>query len=259
MTSRPHHRRKTPTELPCAHVQAATRFWFDLIEKNCYAEAMFPRRHRAGGSVYHPAHNLAEEWKASGFLGPRLSCASRAVAAVRIGLILMVVGFRAVAQEDPQRFLFVKTWVGTFTRSFQNSGDGTTSDGCAVLWSYQHSADVTAHLVGDTASPPLRDWYSTTYDSKQVVLRERATTTCGDFTFEVTAKETDPLLSSGGPALFVNTQDGIYSVSFPGFIDAEMTIKSGGEGKSPGQAEWWTNFVTLPLPAVGYQLNGTAK
>jgi len=155
--------------------------------------------------------------------------------------------------------LFVKTWVGTFTRSFQNSGDGTTSDGCAVLWNYQHSADVTAHLVGDTASPPLRDWYSTTYDSKQVVLRERATTTCGDFTFEVTAKETDPLLSSGGPALFVNTQDGIYSVSFPGFIDAEMTIKSGGEGKSPGQAEWWTNFVTLPLPAVGYQLNGTAK
>src|SRR2546422_6561039 len=118
------------------HVQAATRFWFDLIEKNCYAEAMFPRRHRAGGSVYHPAHNLAEEWKASGFLGPRLSCASRAVAAVRIGLILMVVGFRAVAQEDPQRFLFVKTWVGTFTRSFQNSGDGTTSDGCALLWNY---------------------------------------------------------------------------------------------------------------------------
>src|SRR5205823_14524149 len=66
--------------------------WFDLIGKNCYGEVMFPRRHRAGGTVHSPDHNLAEESKVS---GPRLSCASRAVSAVQIGLILLFGGLGA--------------------------------------------------------------------------------------------------------------------------------------------------------------------
>ena len=147
--------------------------WFDLIEKNCYAEAMFPRRHRTGGSVYRPAHNLAEEWRFSGSGNRKLRCDPAAVLTVLIGLTFLFVGLNTEAQEDPARFLFVKTWVGTFTRSFNNSGDGATSDGCAVLWNYHHFADVTTHLEAVTnATLFYQLWLSTTYDSKQVVDRK---------------------------------------------------------------------------------------
>src|SRR5438093_5945874 len=194
---------------------------------------------------------------------------STRISAVQIGLVLLFVGLSVEAQDDPARFMFVNEWVGTFTRSFNDSGDGTTSDDCTFVWNYHHFADVTTHLVSDTASHPyLRNWFSETNDSQQVVLRERVNETCptpdGPVTFEWTTKETDPLISSGPFDLYVNSKDGTYTVAFAGFIDAELThtVQGSGGVVGPIAAKWMPNSTvgpTLPLPAAGYQLNGTVK
>jgi len=224
---------------------------------------MFPRRHRAGGSVYRPAHNLAEEWRFSGSGNRKLRCASRAVAAVRIGLILLFVGFSVEAQEDPARFLFVKKWVGTFSRSFNNTGNGTDG-GCTLQWNYADSAAITAHFEFVDPKPTIaQTWTIATIDSLQAQFNERLSRICPEptGTTEWTARAADPpLLEPVTSLIWVNAQDKTYGIAFP-LLAAEWTLKDPSRTFGPQLTAvlFSTNIISLPLPDTGFALSGTLK
>ena len=252
--------------------------WFDLIEKNCYAEAMFPRRHRAGGSVYHPAHNLAEECKASGFLGPRFRCATRAVAAVRIGLILMVVGFRAVAQEDPQRFLRVTEWTAKFTWKAIDQGKFSAGGGdCTVEWRLNETTSSQLTLLGGVNGLGEAYWSGVTnFNAGAVQVDDHAVFSCPNDPNDVPVVNNTINVDLTRPndatmLLRIDTNASIYQIDFGGFFNVELTETIKGltvtnwTPLSLRDAKWnGTNAVLwltnrFPLPASGMVLSGSVS
>src|SRR5205823_12299553 len=163
----------------------------------------------------------------------------------------------------PARFLTVKKWIGTFTRSFNNTGNGTDG-GCTLQWNYADSAAITAHFEFDNPKPTIaQTWTIATIDSQQVQFNERLTRICPEptGTTEWTARAADPpLLEPVTSLIWLNAQDKTYGIDLP-LLAAKWTLKdpSGTVGPQLTAVLFSTNIISLPLPDTGFALSGTLK
>src|SRR5205823_14856507 len=77
----------------------------------------------------------------------------------------------------PARFLTVKKWIGTFTRSFNNTGNGTDG-GCTLQWNYADSAAITAHFEFDNPKPTIAQTWTIRSEEHTSELQSLAYLVC---------------------------------------------------------------------------------